>query len=171
MVFVSQPRAWGVQWGGTSIRSNIKLGKSAWPAMPSQPLGEAPTQGSRLSQWLSPGAFAPRQSWESIWRPCRPSQNASFHKTHFLLVLPDGSRGKQKAQEEEADGAAGNTQAEVGPRGGEGGPWPQLAVGPPQGGLEGPSPYWALISSREGPRPHKENSLALGTLTLSGQEH
>lgn len=156
---------------GQALVSNFKLGISAWPAMPSQPLGEAPTQGSRLSQRLSPGSFAPPQSRGSSWRPCRPSQNASFHKTRFLLVLPDGSRGKQKAQEEEADGAAGNAQAEVGRRGGEGGSWPQLAVEPPQGGLEGASPYRALIPSRDGPRPHKENSLALGTLTVSRHEH
>lgn len=43
----------------------------------------------------------------------RRSQDALFFKTHFVLVLLDGSCGEQKAQEEEMDRAAGNVQAKV----------------------------------------------------------
>jgi hypothetical protein len=47
-------------------------------------------------------------------------QNALFDETRFGLVLPDGSRGEQKAQEEEMDRASGNIQAKVGLLGEEG---------------------------------------------------
>lgn len=58
---------------------------------------------------------------ESSFLPHRHPQNALFYKTHFVLVLPDGSCGEQKAQEEAMDRAGGNAQAKVKWVGKEGG--------------------------------------------------
>lgn len=96
----------------------------------------------------------------------RHSQDALFSKTHFVLVLLDGSRGEQKAQEEERDRAAGN-QAKVKPWAGwgEGGwRWQLHSVGQLLGGLGvRSSVLLESLFQLEG----DEHSLSLGTNTLS----
>ena len=83
----------------------------------------------------------------------RRSQDALFFKTHFVLVLLDGSCGEQKAQEEEMDRAAGNVQAKVQPWAG----WGKVAgggsrtLGTASGGpgVRSPSSWNPFSSGRE----------------------
>lgn len=101
----------------------------------------------------------------------RQSQDALFHTTHFVLVLPDGSCGQQKAQEEEMDRAAGNAQAKVkswgvgGADGVTGGRSSSgSTVGWLPGGLGVTCPYWNLF-----PAGGRQDFTSLKTASLRAQ--
>lgn len=84
---------------------------------PGQPCPRSPSEErcheAATVSMVKPGGWPRRRSPESSLWHRRLSQNALSYKTHFVLVLPDGSCGQQKAQEEERDRAAGNAQAKV----------------------------------------------------------
>lgn len=96
-----------------------------WDNQPGQPCphspSEQPVRRQQTDQWSSRGRFALPQATGKQLFASQTSQNALFYKTHFVLVLPDGSCGQQKAQEEAMDRAGGNAQAKVKGVGKEGG--------------------------------------------------
>lgn len=108
-MFVSWP---GVCRGGCGLdRHRCQLG--GWETQPCQPCPHslAEKHCQEAGDRIHGQARGHLSCWRSLHR--RYLQNALFYETYFGLVLPDGSCGEQKAQEEEMDRAAGNAQAKV----------------------------------------------------------
>lgn len=101
------------EWGGTSISIKYEIWKISLASHAhAAPLRSTVTRQPAKSMVKLRGDLPRCRLLESSLWHHRPSQDALFYKTPCVLVLPDGSCGEPKAQEE-MDRAAADAQAKV----------------------------------------------------------